>query len=149
MIAVDELAAPLTDHAVAPGDGIRVHPTADVIGCLVDAARKTGILQGQSRVESRDSGSNDGNARHSASPLKSLILFTNEIVILYHKALQAGYAPSCECSFSEKAQTQSLSFFAALRMTEGATPYDETVQIEPCLIYWRHDSRRTPHRTRR
>src|SRR5579859_910158 len=37
-------------------------------------------------------------------------------------------------------------FYPFLALTMDAL---ETVQIEPCLIYWRHDSRRTPHRTRR
>src|SRR5579863_9529971 len=60
MVAIDELAAPLADHTIRPGGSIRMHPTADTIGCLVDTTRETGVLQSQSRVKSGDSRSNDG-----------------------------------------------------------------------------------------
>src|SRR6266496_3493837 len=38
MVAVDEFAAPLADHAVGPGGGIGVHATADAVGRFVDIA---------------------------------------------------------------------------------------------------------------
>src|SRR5947209_6370195 len=54
MVAVDEFPAPLADHTIRPGGGIRVHTTADVVGRFVDTARETCILQGESCVESRN-----------------------------------------------------------------------------------------------
>ena len=71
MVAVDELAAPLADHTILPGDGIGVHATADAVGRFIDAARETGILQGQSRIESRNSCSDDSDPGHGSSPIES------------------------------------------------------------------------------
>jgi hypothetical protein len=67
MVAVDELTAPFAHETIEPC-GIGVHATADADGRFIDAARETGVLQGQSRSEAGNSGSNDSDARHATSP---------------------------------------------------------------------------------
>ncbi len=68
MVAVDEFTAPLANHIVRPG-GIGVHATADAVGRFIDAARETGVLQGESCVESRNSCSHNSDPWHCSSPL--------------------------------------------------------------------------------
>src|SRR6266852_2032754 len=71
MVAVDEFTAPLAYHTVRPGGGIGVHATADAVGRFIDTARETGVLQGESCVESRDSRTDDSDSRHGSSPIES------------------------------------------------------------------------------
>jgi hypothetical protein len=70
MVAVDEFTVLLAHHTVRPGGGIGVHATADVVGRFVDTARETGVLQGESCVESRDSRTDDSDPGHGSSPLQ-------------------------------------------------------------------------------
>src|SRR5712692_1956931 len=57
-------------HPIRPGHGIRVHATADAMGRFVDGTRETGVLQGESCVESRNSRSDDSDLGHVSSPLQ-------------------------------------------------------------------------------
>ncbi len=71
MPSVNEFPTPLADHPIRPGQGIRVHATADAMGRFVDGTRETGVLQGESGVESRNSRSDDGDVCHVSSPLEA------------------------------------------------------------------------------
>src|SRR6266516_3149121 len=70
MVSINEFPTPLADHPIRPGHGIRVHATADAIGRFVDATRETGVLQGESCVESRNSRSDDSDLGHVSPPLR-------------------------------------------------------------------------------
>src|SRR5260370_37154082 len=70
MLSVNEFPTPLADHPIRPGQGIRAHATADAMGRFVDGTRETGVLQGESCVESRNSRSDDSDVGHVSSPLQ-------------------------------------------------------------------------------
>ncbi len=72
MIAIDEFAARLADHATRPGSGVGVHAPADAVGGFVNATREASILQGKSCVESGDSRTDDNDLRHASSPVDSI-----------------------------------------------------------------------------
>src|SRR5258708_28579820 len=71
MVAVDEFPTPLAAHPIRPGHHIRVHATADAMGCFVDGTRETGVLQGESCAESRNSRADDSDVGHVSSPLEA------------------------------------------------------------------------------
>src|SRR6266567_7332675 len=70
VVAVDEFTAPLANHTIRPGGGIGVHATADAVGRFIDTARETGVLQGESCVESRNSCTHNSDPWHCSSPLQ-------------------------------------------------------------------------------
>ena len=68
MVAINKFTAPLADHAIGPRRGIGVHATTDAVRRLVEAARKTGILQGKGGVESCNTCTNNSNTGHDIIP---------------------------------------------------------------------------------
>src|SRR5436305_3954477 len=71
MVAVDEFTALLAHQPIRPCGGIGVHAAADAVRRFVNTARETGVLQGESCVESRYSRSDDSDLSHGSSPLEA------------------------------------------------------------------------------
>ena len=70
VIAVDEFTAPFAGYPISPGRCIRVHTTTNAVGRFIDAARETGVLQGQGGVESRNTSADDSNLGHCSAPVE-------------------------------------------------------------------------------
>jgi hypothetical protein len=56
-----------------------VHATADAVGRFIDTARETGVLQGESCIESRNSCAYDSDPRHVLLLSCSLAMYEKDV----------------------------------------------------------------------